>query len=215
LVSFYIFLRTFQYNLLLDYWSIWRFIIIDSKKTLKRKAIAQSCSALLQENQYYNISISKLASTAGIGKGTIYEYFENKEDIVFELMTCLQETYDEKLEVLLKRNNSTIEKINSLFMLFLNDDEIIRKQRDIYKQFLVICLSTASIKMRQYNSTVRDKYINILYSIIDNEVVATNIYDNIIAMFINSNTLIDYNLEENIQYYINKQINLLNKKGNK
>jgi AcrR family transcriptional regulator len=190
-----------------------RFIIISSKKQKKRKAIAQSCSVLFQENQYYNISISKLASTAGIGKGTIYEYFENKEDIVFELMTCLQETYDEKLESLLYGNYTIIEKINFLFMLFINDDEIITKQRDIYKQFLVICLSTGSDKMKEYNSNIRNKYINILDTIISDKIIATNMYDSIIAMFINSNTLMNYNLKKNIQEYIIKQINTINQKG--
>ena len=51
------------------------------KKNLKRKIIAKSCSSLLEENQFQNISISKLAQTAGIGKGTIYEYFKNKEEL--------------------------------------------------------------------------------------------------------------------------------------
>jgi AcrR family transcriptional regulator len=190
-----------------------RKIILNSKKLLKRKAIAQSCSTLLEENQYYNISISRLASTAGIGKGTIYEYFENKEDIVFELMTCLQETYDEKLDLLLNGDYTTIEKINFLFMLFINNDELIMKQRAIYKQFLVICLSTGSDKMKEYNSNVRNKYINILDTIISNKLIATNMYDSIIAMFINSNTLMNYNLKNNIKNYINEQINLINEKG--
>ena len=127
-------------------------------------------------------------------------------------MTCLQETYDEKLELLLNDNYTIVEKINFLFMLFINDDEIITKQREIYKQFLVICLSTASVKMKEYNSNVRDKYINILDSIISDKLIATTMYDSIIAMFINSNTLMNYNLKKNIQEYIIEQINKINKK---
>ena len=185
------------------------------KKILKRKQIAKSCASILEKTQYHNVTISKLACEAGIGKGTIYEYFENKEDIVFELMTCMQESYDEKLEQLLNNDNNVIEQINSLFMLFLDNDETTTKQRDIYKQFLIICLSTTSSKMKEYNSKVRNKYINILNSIIFNKVVATNMYDSIIAIFINSNTLVNYNLKENIQKYIKEQIIQINKKGNK
>jgi len=185
-----------------------------NKKILKRKAIAQSCSTLLQEEQYHNISISKLALTAGIGKGTIYEYFENKEDIVFELMTCLQETYDKQLEELLEKTNSLEAKLNYLFMLFLADDEIITKQRDIYKQFLTICISNPSEKIKQYNSNIRKKYITILNGIIYNEDVSTNIYDCIILIFLNSITLCDYNLKDNIKIYLAKQIKIINKKGN-
>jgi len=130
-------------------------------------------------------------------------------------MTCLQETYDEKLEQMLKNSNNIVENINALFFLFLNDSDTVKKQRDIYKQFLTICLSTASHKMKQYNSKIRNKYINILNSIIFNKIIATNMYDNIIGMFINSNTLLDYDLKYNIQNYIQEQVTLINKKGNK
>jgi len=184
------------------------------KKVLKRKAIAKSCSTLLQKEQYHNISISKLALTAGIGKGTIYEYFENKEDIVFELMTCLQETYDKQLEILLEKTNSIEMKLNYLFMLFVDDNEKIKNQRDIYKQFLTICISNPSEKIKQYNSNIRKKYITILNGIIADEEISTNIYDFVILIFLNSITLSDYDLKDNIKIYLTKQINLINKKGN-
>ncbi len=176
------------------------------KKVLKRKAIAKSCSTLLQKEQYHNISISKLALTAGIGKGTIYEYFQNKEDIVFELMTCMQEAYDENLEELLKSTNDIREKLNFLFIIFLSDDETIIKQRKIYKQFLTICISSQSDQTKIYNTKVRDKYINILDKIINNKDKATTIYDNIISIYINSITLNNYDLKENINNYLNKQL---------
>jgi len=185
-----------------------------NRKILKRRAIAQSCSTILQEEQYHNISISKLALTAGIGKGTIYEYFENKEDIVFELMTSMQESYDKKLELLLKKTNSIEMKLNYLFMLFLDDDKIIKKQRDIYKQFLTICISNPSEKIKQYNSNIRKKYISILNGIISNKDISTNIYDSVILTFLNSITLSDYTLKDNIQIYLAKQIKVINKKGN-
>jgi AcrR family transcriptional regulator len=186
-----------------------------TKKLQKRKAIAQSCSILLQSEQYHNISISRLASTAGIGKGTIYEYFKNKEDIVFELMTCMQEVYDEKLELLLQKSTTLEEKLNSLFMLFLLDDESIIKQRDIYKQFLTICISNPSDEIKKYNTNIRDKYINILNNIINNKEISTNIYDYVILCFLNSITLNHFDLKINIQNYLKNQITIINKKGSK
>jgi AcrR family transcriptional regulator len=177
-----------------------------NKKNLKRRNIAKSCSTILQEEKYNNITISKLANEAGIGKGTIYEYFENKEDIVFELMTCMQESYDENLEKLLISTNDIREKINYLFILFLSNDEKIIKQRKIYKQFLNICISSQSDQTKTYNTKVRDKYINILDKIINNKDKAISIYDNIISIYINSITLNNYDLKENINNYLNKQL---------
>jgi len=177
-----------------------------NKKNLKRKNIAQSCANILQDEQYNSITISKLANEAGIGKGTIYEYFENKEDIVFELMTCMQESYDENLEQLLKSTNNIREKLNYLFVLFLSDEEKIVKQRKIYKLFLTICISSQSDQTKIYNTKVRDKYINIIDTIINDKDKAINIYDNITSIYINSITLNNYDLKENITSYLDKQL---------
>jgi len=60
-------------------------IIVDKEK--KRSDIACSCMNILLQYGIGNITISQIAKTAGVGKGTIYEYFENKKDIVFEIIT--------------------------------------------------------------------------------------------------------------------------------
>lgn len=180
------------------------------KKTLKRKTIAKSCSILLENNQYHDISISKLAKTAGIGKGTIYEYFKNKEDIVFELMTCMQDEYDERLRTKLLELPNVFSKTIALFTLFLSDDDEVIKQREIYKQFLIICLSNPSDNIKQYNGHVREKYISILSQITKNTELSIKMYDDIIGIFVVSNILDEYDLQENIRTYIRKQIDTLN-----
>ena len=60
-------------------------------KIQKRKDIALACKSLFVEKSIQDLTISKIAQTAGIGKGSLYDYFENKEDIVFELIEILIE----------------------------------------------------------------------------------------------------------------------------
>ena len=135
-------------------------------KITKRKDIAKStCNLFIQEG-FVNISISQIAKVAGIGKGTIYEYFKNKEDIVFELMSCLQEDYDPKLESNLNETIDTKQKIIYLFKIFLDDDETIQIQRKIYKEFLAIYLSNPSQDIIEYHILLKDKYSLILSNII-------------------------------------------------
>jgi TetR/AcrR family acrAB operon transcriptional repressor len=179
------------------------------KKHTKRKVIAKSCSILLENNQYHDISISKLAQTAGIGKGTIYEYFENKEDIVFELMSCLQDEYDEKLSIRLKELPTEFSKTIALFTLFISEDEYVIKQREIYKQFIIISLSNPSKNIRNYNTILRNKYITILNDIINNKELATKIYDDIISIFVTSNIIENFNLQDKVREYIKTQISNL------
>ncbi len=51
-------------------------------KTTKRKAILTAAIKLFSEYGYEQTSIAQLAREAGIGKGTVYSYFQTKQDIV-------------------------------------------------------------------------------------------------------------------------------------
>jgi len=135
------------------------------KKYLKRKKIAKSTCNLFLEKSYSNITISEIAKVAGIGKGTIYEYFSNKEDIVFELMASLQEEYDPKLTKKLDQNISAKEKVISLFDIFLSEEEVVQTQKKIYKKFLSIYIDNKTDAMATYNKKMMGKYRNILENI--------------------------------------------------
>ncbi|MDQ7043601.1 MAG: TetR/AcrR family transcriptional regulator, partial [Sulfurimonas sp.] len=58
-------------------------------KIQKRKDIALSCKKLFVNKSISELTIAQVAQTAGVGKGTIYEYFNNKEEIVFEVLNLL------------------------------------------------------------------------------------------------------------------------------
>ena len=83
-------------------------IIVDKEE--KRKAIALSCAELLLERGINKLTISQIAQTAGVGKGTIYEYFKNKDDIVFEIITLFINKHKEILRNIISNKKSTKEK---------------------------------------------------------------------------------------------------------
>ena len=188
------------------------------KKLNKRKAIAKSTCDLFITKGFVNISISEIAKVAGIGKGTIYEYFINKEDIVFELMSCLQEDYDPKLKESLEKSQSIQEKIKYLFSLYLSDDPIVQTQRKIYKEFLAITLNNPSTAIIEYQNNMMDKYTNILLEIMQ-EGIKNNELKEISIDFVPSifatmdGFFIARKSKEDIEKYIDNLSNLLEKKG--
>jgi len=135
------------------------------QKEQKRKSIAKSTCALFIEKGYVNITISEIAKVANIGKGTVYEYFKNKEEIVFELMACLQEDYDPKLQKKLEQKSSTKEKILYLFDIYLGADEIVQIQRKIYKEYLSVFIGHRTEKMKEYHHQMIQKYTKIVNEI--------------------------------------------------
>jgi TetR/AcrR family fatty acid metabolism transcriptional regulator len=51
----------------------------------KREMILEAAYDLFLNKGYWETKIIDIAEKAGIGKGTVYEYFESKDDIFFEL----------------------------------------------------------------------------------------------------------------------------------
>ena len=177
-----------------------------NKREIKRQNIAKSCCDMFAKHGFINTSVSDIAKSANIGKGTVYEYFSNKEDIVCELMNCLQSEYDESLQGSLSLITDNKEKVLSLFSIFCSDNEALVSQKEIYKQFLIACLCNPSDKLIEYNAKLRYKYTSLLCEI-NPDIDSEKIYDSIIGFFIASQSLNDYNLETNISNFINKEIN--------
>ncbi|MEA3499222.1 MAG: TetR/AcrR family transcriptional regulator [Campylobacterota bacterium] len=190
-------------------------------KIEKRKNIAKSTCNLFIQDGFVNISISQIAKVAGIGKGTIYEYFKNKEDILFELMSCLQEDYDPKLEYNLQQTTSVKQKIIFLFNLFLDDIETIKIQRKIYREFLAIYLNNPSDDIIEYHKVLKEKYSVVLTKIIEESIKKDEILE-ISLKFIPSIFatvegffIVNENCKDKILDYIENLFILLNKKEGK
>lgn len=59
------------------------------RKSAKREAIIQAAAAVFAERGFAGATVAGIAASADVGKGTVYEYFDSKEDIflaVFELL---------------------------------------------------------------------------------------------------------------------------------
>ena len=138
-------------------------IIVDKEK--KRSDIACSCMELLLKYGIKNLTISQIAKTAGVGKGTIYEYFENKEDIVFEIITMFITEHEKKLFEITNQNISTKDKLFHFFYM-IHEDENSNKQLNIYREFLAISMTNGTQEMVDFNIKCREKFTDILGQII-------------------------------------------------
>jgi AcrR family transcriptional regulator len=123
--------------------------IVDKEQ--KRRDIAASCSELLHEVGIKKLTVAQVAKTAGIGKGTVYEYFENKGDIVFEIINIHIEEYLEEFLKSIKNVETTKEKVFHFFKFVLDDSEENMKYFNGYKEYLSIVLSEDNKDMIEFN----------------------------------------------------------------
>jgi AcrR family transcriptional regulator len=141
-------------------------IIVDKVK--KRRDIALNCSDLLLDRGIKNLTIAQIAKTAKVAKGSIYDYFENKEDIVFEIITIFIEEYQEKLLSQFNLKATSREKIFLIFDHLLSDDLQFEKYQNIYKEYLGIYLvNKNSKKMCSFNNECAQFFKNFITAIIE------------------------------------------------
>lgn len=74
------------------------------KTKMKRLAILKAAMVVFMEKGYEKAKIIDIAQQAGIGKGTVYEYFESKE----QLFRCLLDAHCQRY---LKQIEETLEKL--------------------------------------------------------------------------------------------------------
>ena len=70
----------------------------DRERYYKRMEILNAATALFAEKGYQNTTIDLIAEHAEFGKGTIYNYFEGKEDIYWAIVSDIFNAYLESLQ---------------------------------------------------------------------------------------------------------------------
>ena len=89
--------------------------IIDKEE--KRCDIALSAITLFCEKGIQQTSIDQIAKSAGVAKGTIYLYFKNKEELIFEVIDRKSEIFFINAEIRINKAQTFFEKLLALFCL--------------------------------------------------------------------------------------------------
>jgi len=195
-------------------------IIVDKKE--KRRNIALACKDLLIQSGVQEPTISNIAQAAGIGKGTFYEYFKSKEELLFELVGILMTQHNAKIEKRLGAAESIKEKIK-IFASFFYDQES-ADLRKLYKIFTGTSLLHPQEHVRQFQTECFDEYFLWFERILtegiqNNEIIpessqmAKGIFATAKGLFVVSETTHAIpDLEEEMHLYIDTVLSLLSTK---
>ena len=188
-------------------------IIIDKEQ--KKRDIALGTKQLILNDGINNITISQIAKAANIGKGTVYEYFKNKDEIVFELVEILMQEHNKQKEARLNKLTSTREKVKSFFSFFYVDED--KELREIYKQFIAIALSSINEDMLNFQTECYILYEKWMQNIIDegikNNELKPEAQDLVMGIFAFAQGVfimsVTTNAIKNLQQKIDTQIDIL------
>ncbi|NQY22978.1 MAG: TetR/AcrR family transcriptional regulator [Campylobacteraceae bacterium] len=155
-------------------------IIVDKDK--KRRDIALSVRELLLEKGIKNLSITDIVKKAGISRGSIYDYFETKEDIVFEIIMNDLRDFQKTLVKKFNKNTSTKEKVLYFFDFVLSETEKSVQERNVYKEYLSVSFTSKNEKMAVFNKECSFLLKNILSSMIQEGINKNELKDNSIKL---------------------------------
>jgi TetR/AcrR family fatty acid metabolism transcriptional regulator len=83
----------------------------------KRERLLEAAAAVLAERGFVNARVADIAKRAGVGKGTVYEYFSSKDEVLLASFASLNESVAEQAEDLLARQAPAPESLLRLLDL--------------------------------------------------------------------------------------------------
>ena len=118
-----------------------------ARKQDKKSLIIEAAARVFANRGYNSTLIANIATEAGIGKGTIYEYFSSKEDLFFAVFEWFVEMTEAEAKVSVSAlGGSAAERLMAL------NDALLRSwldMLDMYSLVMEFWSASASSKMRQ------------------------------------------------------------------
>ena len=86
-----------------------------AEKNQKKNDILSAAKSLFKEKGFHNTKMDEIAANAGVGKGTLYEYYKNKQDIFDEACIAKINNIKEKIENISNKNITFKQKLIEIF----------------------------------------------------------------------------------------------------
>lgn len=120
----------------------------------KRETILLAASDVFSEKGFHNAKILDIAKAAGVGKGTIYEYFSSKSELFYEMAVFATNTYIKKIEKAVAMQQT----FNNKMLAFVDcQHEIIKDKVE-----LTSCINNGSIVL---DDELKTKIIGLMMDI--------------------------------------------------
>ena len=94
----------------------------------KRPRLVAAASAVFAEKGYAATRVADIAKRAEVGKGTVYEYFSSKEELLFAVFESINKNVIARMNAVLDEDEPTQERLFNLLRL---GSEVILEQSDI------------------------------------------------------------------------------------
>lgn len=138
--------------------------MVAERGTDKRERILEAALRVFAERGFYNAKVSQVARAAGVADGTIYLYFQNKDDLLIQLFEDRMDFIIQRLRKELARmERSPLEQLRRLIQLHI---ELAIYDADL-AEFITVELRQSSKFVKEYENPQFVEYLRILRDMIE------------------------------------------------
>ena len=94
----------------------------------KRPRLVKAATAVFAQKGYASTRVAEIAERAGVGKGTVYEYFSSKEELLFAVFESINQDISSRMDATLSEGGPARDTLLALLRL---GAEIISAQVDL------------------------------------------------------------------------------------
>jgi AcrR family transcriptional regulator len=105
-------------------------IVTEAERQQKRRVILDAAAAEIARYGYDRANINTIAERAGIGRGTIYLYFDSKDEILDALLDTIGSLIDETVQAWLELDLPWRDRLRSLSQSFV---ALAEEHRDFFR----------------------------------------------------------------------------------
>ena len=81
---------------------------------MMRDALYEATSSVIAEHGWLGLTMDRVAEEAGVSKGTVYNYFKDKKELVWFVITSLALEVEERVSNIIASHESCVEVLNEL-----------------------------------------------------------------------------------------------------
>ena len=124
--------------------------------------IIGAATKIFAKKGFYQAKISEIAREAGVADGTIYIYFENKDDILISLFEEQMKTVLENMMAQISQEDDPAKKIQKFALAHL---ELIEQNQNM-AEIIQVEVRQSSKFMKEYKNEKFAQYLNLIGNII-------------------------------------------------
>ena len=135
---------------------------MQKNKSEKYHKILNSAGAVFAEYGFYKATISQIAAKAGVADGTLYLYFKNKDDILYQYISYKTQEVFEKMNTAVAMGGDAEQKLRNLIRCHLQEF-----QNDSH---MAVIFQSEVRYLREIESQIKDiskMYLDLLSDIIE------------------------------------------------